>query len=250
MILGAEKGGTSFLYRSLCEHPLVGTASDKELHFFDTPKWTNRGLGWYRAQFPSSTRKDGRETITGEASPYYLFHPLAPHRTSMTVPNAKLIASLRNPVDRAYSAYHHRVRAGDEDLGFEEALEAEQERTSGELERMFSDETYHGRPYAKFSYLARGIYVEQLERWHEHFDPERLLVLKSEDLFADATGGLRRVHEFLGLPEHDLDVAATAPRRKKPRYQPMAAQTRERLEKYFEPYNRKLYDYLGVDFGW
>jgi Sulfotransferase domain len=251
LIIGTEKGGTSFLYWSLCQHPLVEAAAKKEVHFFDAPKWLRKSIGWYRAQFPASTRKDGRRVITGEASPFYLFHPLAPYRASRTVPNTKLIAVLRNPVDRAYSAYRHRVLAGQENLSFEEALEAEQKRTSGELEKLLSDESYHSRPYTKYTYRLRGIYVEQLERWHEYFDPEQLLVLRSEDLFTNPTGTLWRVHEFLDLPKHDLDMTAAMNMRNKGSYeQPMNPITRRQLEEYFEPHNQRLYEYLGEDFGW
>jgi hypothetical protein len=250
LIIGAEKGGTTFLYWALCQHPCVEAATEKELHFFDTPKWLKKGIGWYQAQFPAPMRKDGRTTITGEASPYYLFHHLAPYRASITVPNTKLIALLRNPVDRAYSAYRHRVRNGEEDLSFEEALEVEQERTSGELEKLLSDESYRSRAYAKYTYRLRGIYVEQLKRWHEHFDPDQLLVLRSEDLFTNPVGSLRRVQGFLDLPKHDIDITASMKGRNKGQSQPMASSTRRRLEDFFEPHNRKLYDYLGVDFGW
>ena len=251
LIIGAEKGGTSFLYWSLCQHPFVEAAARKELHFFDTRKWVVKGIGWYRAQFPASMWKDGRRVITGEASPYYLFHPLAPYRASKVVPNTKLIVVLRNPVDRAYSAYRHRVLAGQEDLSFEEALEAEQERTSGELEKLLSDDGYASYAYTKYTYRLRGIYVEQLERWHEHFDPEQILVLRSEDLFANPTGTLWRVHEFLDLPKHDIDTTAALIKSNKGSYeQPMNPITRRQLEEYFEPHNQRLYEYLGEDFGW
>jgi len=250
LIIGTEKGGTTFLYWALSQHPYVAPSTQKELHFFDSPKWLKKGTGWYQAQFPAPMRKDGKKVITGEASPYYLFHPQAPHRASITVPDTKLIALLRNPVDRAYSAYHHRVRNGEEDLSFEEALEAELERTSGELEKLISDGSYRSRPYAKYTYLLRGIYVEQLKRWHEHFDPEQLLVLRSEDLFTNPVEGVRRVQEFLGLPKHDIAITASTEGRNRRHYQPMAPSTRRRLEDFFEPHNRKLYGYLGVDFGW
>jgi Sulfotransferase domain len=251
LIIGAEKGGTTFLYWGLYQHPFVEAATSKELHFFDTRKWHVKGIGWYRAQFPASMWKDGRRVITGEASPYYLFHPLAPYRASKIVPNTKLIVVLRNPVDRAYSAYRHRVLAGQENLSFEEALEAEQERTSGELEKLLSDDGYASYAYTKYTYRLRGIYVEQLERWHEYFDPEQILVLRSEDLFTNPTGTLWRVHEFLDLPKHDIDTTAAMIKSNKGSYeQPMNPITRRHLEEYFEPHNQRLYEYLGEDFGW
>jgi Sulfotransferase domain len=246
LIIGTEKGGTSTLYWTLCQHPHVEPATKKEVHFFDSHRWFEKGVGWYRSQFSAPTWRDGRKVITGEATPYYLLHPFSPGRASTTVPDAKLIALLRNPIDRAYSAYRQRVKRGQESLSFEEALEVEEERTSGELEKMLADETYHNRVYPWYAYRARGIYVDQLKRWHEHFDPDQLLVLKSEDYFADPIGLVGRVHAFLGLPKSDIVIES----RKKRPYQPMDPATRRRLEGFFKPHNRRLYEYLGVDFGW
>src|SRR5215210_506392 len=167
LILGTEKGGTSTLYWTLCQHPLIEPATKKEVHFFDSRKWFEKDVRWYRSQFPALPPGDGPKTVTGEASPYYLLHPHTPRRAFVTVPEAKLIALLRNPVDRAYSAYRHKVRRGQETLSFEEALEEEEERTVGELGKMLADETYRSRAYPLYSYQARGIYVDQLIRWHE-----------------------------------------------------------------------------------
>jgi len=122
-------------------------------------------------------------TLTGEASPYYLFHPHAPRRMVETVPRARLITLLRNPVDRAYSHYQMIVRFGREPLTFEEALAAEQARLSGEVSKMLADERYQSFPHQYLSYLSRGIYVDQLMHWSKFFSDDQMLVLKSEDFF-------------------------------------------------------------------
>ncbi len=103
IIIGAMRGGTTSLYSYLTEHPSIGSAYMKEIHFFDV--FFNKGLYWYRSQFPSSVQKyyaehvQKRSFITGEASPYYLFHPHAPKRIAKTLPQVKLIVLLRNPVN-------------------------------------------------------------------------------------------------------------------------------------------------------
>ena len=105
IIIGTQRGGTTSLYSYLASHPSVGPASTKEVHFFDN-KYT-KGLAWYRAHFPSAIEKyyaehiQKRKFITGESSPYYLFHPHVPKRVAKDVPHAKFIVLLRNPVDRA-----------------------------------------------------------------------------------------------------------------------------------------------------
>ena len=246
VIIGAKKSGTTSLYRLLIQHPHVEPAAAKELHFFDT--LYEEGVEWYRQCFPPPRLKDGRQTVTGEATPYYLYHPHAARRMAEVVPQARLIALLRNPVDRAYSDYHHLVRSGREHLAFEEAIEAEEERLRGESEKMLEDEHYVSPNHQHFSYLARGLYADQLMRWSEFFDNEQMLVLKSEDFFKRPREGLKAVLDFLDLPEWEPESWG-AP--KKGGYEgEIDPKTRRRLEEYFEPHNQKLYEYLGTDFGW
>jgi hypothetical protein len=228
VIIGAQKGGTSFLYHLLTRHPLVEPAARKELHFFDNPERFDNGAGWYRRCFPQAGWKEGQRSITGEATPSYLFDPPVAKRMAGVVPQARLIALLRNPIDRAYSHYQMQVKRGTEPLSFEEAIE--QQHTS---------------------YVSRGIYVDQLLRWFEFFGKEQMLILKSEDFFERPVETLKVVLTFLDLPDWQPDASALQQRRHTGAYtQKMDPSTRRRLEAYFEPYNKRLYEYLGVDFGW
>ncbi len=248
LIIGAQKGGTTTLHSILEEHPHVVPATLKEVHYFDSRKFEQRGMGWYRTHFPRLEREDGRTLITGEASPYYLYHPLVPRRAARELPEVKLIALLRNPVDRAYSDYQHRLSDGIETLSFEGAIEAEAERIRGEKEKMFADESYVSRNLRRYAYLDRGVYVDQLREWHEFFGEEQLLVLKSEDLFKRTAETVERVLDFLGLSAWEREAFGKGKNRRS--YEPMSPRTRERLEAFFEPHNQRLYDYLGRDFGW
>jgi hypothetical protein len=251
VIIGGQRCGTTSLYNYLMEHPLVLPAFMKETHFFDTHY--HRGINWYRAFFPLAIHKKQSQQpgqqgfLTGESSPYYLFYPHAPSRLLQTIPQARLIALLRNPVERAYSHYHHEVNMGIEKLSFEDALQREEKELPAEAEKVWQDGNYRSFAYQNYSYLARGIYQEQLERWTKLFSRERLLVLKSEDLYDDPGGTLRKVAEFLDLPPWQLSTY-------KPynlaRYAPLDASTKERLMAYFEPHNQRLYEFLGVDLGW
>src|SRR5215217_8827850 len=130
VVIGTQKGGTSYFYSLLTEHPLVRRAAAKELHFFDN-KFAE-GVGWYRRCFSEGEQVDGHRTITGEASPSYLFDPQVPERMARIIPEAKLIALLRNPIDRAYSHYQMEVRRGREERSFEEATEEEMTSTEDE----------------------------------------------------------------------------------------------------------------------
>jgi hypothetical protein len=247
LIIGTQKGGTTFLYGILRRHPHFQAAVKKEIHFFDTPKF-NKGVDWYRTQFPPPQYENGQKVITGESSPYYMFHPHTARRAAEVVPQARLIALLRDPVERAYSDYQHKVRQETETLSFEEAIEAEEERLRGEKEKMLADEHYRSLNHRRHSYLSRGIYVDQLIEWHRHFDPAQLLILRSEDLFARPQETVKSVLKFLRLPERDLEL--TAGRNTGGYKESMAPAIRRQLQEYFEPHNQRLYDYLGRDFRW
>lgn len=249
LILGAEKAGTTFLYSFLQEHPDFRAAAKKEVHYFDSRKF-EFGPQWYRAQFPRQEGIGKRNTITGEASPYYLLHPLAAKRAYELMPDVKLIVLLRNPIDRAYSGYQHKVRDGVEPLSFEAAIEAEPERLAGERDKLINDGTYYSKNYRWYSYLTRGIYVDQIKRWQEYFAPNQFMIIKSEDFFEEPLSTLDRVCNFVGLQERQVNVRNPERSGKGAKYEPIKPEVRGRLETYFKPHNQRLYDYLGKDFGW
>jgi hypothetical protein len=245
LIIGTQKGGTTFLFDYLVQHPDVLPPLNKEIHYFDLN--FARGVTWYRARFPYSYQLRGR-AMTLDASPYYLAHPLVPQRVTDLLPGAKLIVLLRNPVDRAFSHYQHEVRGGRESLSFPQAIERESERLAGEEERLRQEPAYYSYNHHRYSYLLRGVYIEQLRRWARHFPRSQLLVLQSEWLFRDPAAATVAVQGFLGLRPQRFE-------RFEPSYQGnyergMSADLRTRLATYFEPYNRELYQWLGEEFDW
>jgi hypothetical protein len=250
IIIGAQKAGTSSLYRYLADHPLIEPAVAKEVHYFD---WHfHRGASWYRAHFPTvaarwRSRMQGRPLLTGEASPYYLFHPHAPQRVKALVPGAKLIVLLRDPVERTISAYHHQVRAGTESLSIAEALARESDRLSEDIARLAVDASHRGFAHRRFSYMARSVYAGQLEAWLRLFPREQLLILRSEDFFERPADVFAAVLQYLGLP-----AARTArfPRFNAAEYDDVDPAVRAELTRYFAPHNQRLYTLLGRDFGW
>src|SRR3712207_7034735 len=129
VIIGGKKCGTTFLYHLLGQHPLVEPPASKELHFFDA--LFDEGIAWYRQCFPAPRWANRRRTITGEASPY-IAHLHAPERMAQVIPKARLIALLRNPVERAYSDYQMAARKDREHKTFEEAIGLEDPAAAGE----------------------------------------------------------------------------------------------------------------------
>jgi hypothetical protein len=245
VIIGEKKCGTTFLYHLLGKHPLVEPAASKELHFFDVH--FDEGIEWYRRCFPPPKRRGARQTVTGEATPY-MSNRHAPGRMAQVVPEARLIALLRNPVERAYSDYQMVARKGRENETFEEAMRAVAKAHPPDGEGGDRAGSRDGR----HRYLFRSVYVDHLLRWMEFFDREQLLVLKSEDFFENPRETLEVVLEFLGLPEWEPEASELeGGKRNAGRYEKeMDPVLRKRLEEYFEPHNRRLYDFLGTDFGW
>jgi hypothetical protein len=258
LIIGAQRAGTTTFFDALRRHPDIApprsvdraVAWDKELHFFDEK--FEKGLDWYRSFFPLKALRDvrralGRDLIAGESTPYYLFHPAVPERVASAIPDMRLVVILRDPVERAYSHYQLMRRMGRERLSFEDALDAEEERLAGERERLLVDPSFRARHHRNHSYVSRGLYAEQLERWLTYFPREQLLVLAAEDLrtrggkvYAEALG-------FLGVRAHppsDLLLRNVAS------YEPPDPVIRERLERVFAEPNARLARLVGRDFDW
>ena len=265
LIIGAQRAGTTSLFRYLHAHPDVAGPSGgdaavwwaKETHFFDE-KFT-KGVDWYRSFFPlistrERRRRRGHDLQAGEATPYYMFHPAVPARVAAILPDVRLVALLRDPVERAYSHYQMMSRTGREKLDFEEALAAEPERLEGIEELILEGGSDRlpggGRPHHHHrhrAYFSRGLYAEQLERWLLHFAREQLLVLKTEDLNSNPAKTYARTLEFLGLREWKLK---DFPEYNKKPYSTLDPKTRARLEQRYAEPNARLEELLGERFAW
>jgi hypothetical protein len=250
LVIGGQRCGSTYIHDRLCEHPNIVPPLTKEINFFSIAY--RRGEDWYRGFFSKEAEDDpgrtnGNRMITGEASGY-VFHPLAPPRIAKHLPDAKLILLLRNPVKRAYSHYQHMRRVGQEDVEtFEEAIALEPERMRGETEREINDDPYFSYHRHHHSYLTRGIYADQLEWWFDAIPRERFMIFASEEFYSDLATVLRKVTDFLELP--DWTPAVHKPP-KQFGYEPLKDETRRELEEYFRPHNERLYEMLGVDLGW
>ena len=196
LVIGAQRSGTSSLYRALGAHPGAAPSFRKEVEYFS--RYHDRGVRWYRAHFPLAAGPGGRR-VAFEATPDYLLHPLAAARARALVPRAALVVLLRDPVARAWSHYQHMVRLGYENLPFDDALAAEEERLAPDLARLDDDPDHDPKALLRYSYAARGRYAGQLARWLDAYPRERLLVVRSEDLFAEPGPTLARIAGHLGL---------------------------------------------------
>jgi O-antigen/teichoic acid export membrane protein len=249
LLIGTKRGGTTSLAAYLHDHPDVAPlfpriAVPKGVRYFDDHYV--EGPRWYRSHFPSSfARRGGR--IAGEATAHYLFDPRAAERAHRLVPNARIIALLRDPVERAYSHHRERTRQGFETLSFEEALAAEPGRLAGEIERMLADPAYVSFEREHHSYRAQGCYIEYLPAWIDRFGRERVLVIVSEDFFEDPAREYERALGFLGLDPHEPTYEA---HNLHPMQRGIEPAVREELDAFYEPFTRRLEAYLGLELPW
>ncbi|WP_067822307.1 sulfotransferase domain-containing protein [Actinomadura kijaniata] len=253
LMVGTQRGGTTSLFRSLAEHPgIVQPNFHKGVHYFDVNY--HRGPRWYQGHFP--TRAAARRRAAGttdrplafESAGYYMHHPLAPERIARDLPGVKLLVLLRDPVERAFSAHKHELARGFEtESSFERALELEESRLAGEVERIRADHRYLSHSHRHHSYVDRGRYADQIERLFALFGRERVLVLFAEDFFAEPEPHYDRIIDFLGLPHWR---PARFERHNARPGSPMPEAVRTRLTEHFEPYDTRLAELLGEVPAW
>ncbi len=251
MIIGAQKAGTTSLFSWLTQHADVIGPRTKELHFFDR-RWADSDIGDYWAEFPLRVRIDAaarvrrRTVVTGEATPYYLFHPLVPQRVHSVLPEVKLIVVLRDPVQRAISHYWHEVRQGRESLSLEDALAAEADLIAPDLDRVARGQE-PSRLLPRKSYVARGRYAEQLDRWAAHFSPSQMLILSFADLVSQPLSVDRKTLEFIGV-DPDASPPPTFETQNAGSRKPTLPETVEWLTDQFAVPNAQLAERYGVVF--
>lgn len=257
IIAGAMRSGTTALNSYLREHPEVAVAPRKEVHFFDS--FYERGVDWYREQFPGSESA----RVVGEATPNYMYSTTALDRIRDTLPDVKLIVMLRNPIDRAYSHYWHDRARGKTTGDFGDNVRRE----------LDGDQGLH--------YIGRGRYRTQIESILERFPPTSLHVEVFEDMVARPEDVYSSVCQFIGVDEsfrpsrlgvpvnnftefRSLALRRTSQRlpgrlkqvvgrintKRKTSYPPMAEKLRALLAQEFEQANQGLEEIVGRDLRW
>ncbi|NEO53070.1 MAG: tetratricopeptide repeat protein [Okeania sp. SIO3B5] len=241
IIIGTIKGGTSSLYFYLTKHPSILPAVEKEMHFFDAN--FHKGIDWYLSQFPAIPEQ--QNFVTGEATPNYMYSVEAANKLFSYFPKIKLIAILRNPIERAVSHYYMDKRLGQEQRSFAEVIAAETKI----LQKMINQSQGNANLLQgkKTRYLGLGLYLSFIQEWMNIFPREQLLILKSEDMYENPEATTKQVFDFLGLPNYQLlEYKNYYPGS----YPPINASLRHQLSEFFQPHNQKLEEYLGIKFNW
>lgn len=265
LIIGAQRSGTTSLFQVLRRHPQIFIPDVKEVNFFFHDNHYRRGVEYYQSYFAEAPDDAAK---VGEASPGYICKPGTAQRIHELLPQVKLIAVLRNPVDRAYSQYWDNRRFLYEHLSFEQTMEV-----------ALTTQYRHGER----GYFSRGAYINHIENYLEFFRQDQLLVLLFDELKQDPAATFRRCFEFLGVdpgfrcpemtqasnssmvwdnpvhsfflrrnkyqkwvPKHWIKQVCRGPLVKR-KYPPMSRKARERLVEFYRPLNRELGRFLGRD---
>lgn len=257
-IIGCKRGGTTSLFNYLVRHPGIrhmypqvrGTKSTD--YFFKGGDHSER---WYRSHFPSEryrskeARSLGYRPLSGEASPYYVWDPRVAGKARAVAPDVRSILLLREPVRRAWSHYQERVQNGVEPLSFAQALDAEDSRLEGELEKMYADPNYYSAAHDFYSYRSRGEYAPQIRNWLEHFPREQLLVIYAEDLYRDTENTFGQVCDFLSLPRMSMETKKTFNATWRTKDLPPEAET-ARLRAHYAPLRAEVEELVGRAAPW
>jgi hypothetical protein len=192
LIIGAQKAGTTSLYRYLVQHPALYFSDVKEVNYFVLDHLYAKGESYYHAYF----RRYRGQPVVGSAYVHLLPCAKAAARVKAYNPGMKLVVLLREPVDRAWSAYHYALRNGWEDSRnrFADCIALEPGRLAKEQYDL--------------AYFYNGLYHRHLTHWLSHFDRSQLLLLRLDDLRAGPAAELDRLFGFLGLPPAAIDTTA------------------------------------------
>jgi hypothetical protein len=269
LIIGSQKAGTTTLFHILKQHPEVYMSKKKEINFFFHEGLFNKGIMYYETFFQNLPLD---KQIVGEASPGYLCHPESPIRIHKFLPNVKLLITVRNPIERAYSQYWDNRRRLSESLTFHETIDK------------YLDDSYEP---GKIGYFSRGVYIKYINTYLEYFTHEQIKVMLFEDLITDPSGFYREIFRFLNVkPDFRIDDISKTynpsslwdnpfynfffsnPHHHKYlhrslkrflfwgkkvvyKYPDMSVKDRKRLNEFYEPWNKELSDYLGRElFMW
>jgi len=251
LIIGARKAGTRALLTYLDMHPHV-MAARREIHFFDDDENYSQGMEWYRKKMPYSFPG----VLTIEKTPAYFVCDLAPERVKRMNSSMKLILIVRDPIDRAVSDYLQiRENKLAKNKPYETFDNLAVDHETGEVRR-------------EYNALKRSVYYHHMKHWLVHFPLEQFHIIKAEDLVSDPMNTLHSVETFLGLEhritedlfyfnktrgfycirnETEQKCLAESKGRKHPVIDPFV---RQKLQKFFLPFNRKFYNLVRRNFGW
>lgn len=239
VVVGAQKAGTSALFKMLAKHPSIIPPVVKELNFFNREKAYARGPGHYAKMLPVRPIR-GKGWTTMDITPGYLYHPKAAERIHRALPNAVIVVILRDPVARAYSDWNM-FRQFKGHPKYDHLYDARP------FEQAIREELELGAPPSRTSYLSRGYYAEQLERYYTHFSREQVLVFPYPRFKKEPSPIVSDICSAAGLePMVGVGSLKNIKDNVRPYLNPIPEALRDELAAYFKPHQEALWELLGT----
>ena len=182
VIIGAQKSASTFMHMCLAEHPQVYMPMD-EIPYFESPDFKEQPISSLEKLFSGHEQK-----MLGIKRPSYIGKPEVPGNITQSIPNAKLIAVLRNPIDRAISSYYHNVNNN-----FVPARSVEKGM------KLLLDGAYENKYKRAHEIIEFGLYYKYLKDYKLFFERNQILILLHEDIIEDKLGALKKAYDFLGI---------------------------------------------------
>ena len=263
IVIGAQKGGTTALFTYLSNHPGTVPPSMKEINFFSCPSRYACGLDFYHSHFAREDASN-RGLLTFDVTPDYLVSPVAADRIARYDPGMKLIAMLRDPIHRAYSAWHmyrgYQERDPEWFFGWMQHCDEQYDRSEFQprgpaFGRSFEDdvvaelEARSAGRQIEMPFLSHGFYHRQLSAYLSSFERRQLLVVCSEEFFARTTAVFRSVEEFVGLRGR-VDAERLEPVFVNEYDKRVPARAVDILKSVYDEENKALYSLVGKELPW
>jgi hypothetical protein len=262
LIIGAQKSGTTALFSYLIQHPQIKGAKSKEVHFFNSATRYDLGRNFYRSQF----EQGAFNTFYLDASPSYLVNPDACARIFEYNPKIKMIAILRNPIDRAFSAwnmYRTRYRSnrewfftdwlsligGDPNVFIRRSPQETEDFTRYIINEINNQQIYPQKSI-EAPVLMHGLYAKQINRFLKLFSEDQLLLVEAVDLQKNPQRTLKKIEGFLGIDAWSWDHADLKPVFEGTYFSEMSPEARALLTEYYRPHNEQLFETIGRRFNW
>lgn len=264
IIIGSQKSGTTSLHYYLNHHPYLVGSKPKEIHYFD--KWINYGydLNWYQNHFKTIPSK---KVLFFESSPNYIYHKEVARLIKKYYPTIKLILILRNPIDRAYSAwnmyremyeknkpdfskrkgrvprepnyiYKYLMKDRNQFPDFSEAIQIEL--------KLLNQKNVPKEP----AILRRGFYVDQIRNYLQIFPRKNLYIIGFKDLTINTKKVLNNLDNFLGVPEYHYNQIKNEPKGQRKYQKKMESKEREFLIDFYHQKNIELFELLKFEPNW
>jgi hypothetical protein len=266
LIIGAQKAGTVALVNYLRKHPLLSSPR-KEVNYFNTNNY-KLGLDWYSKQFNPSLKK----TFYFEKTPEYIYYPEAPERIKKFNPDIKMIAILREPVERAFSGWNHYKKYFFNEPNYSKELLIKRLLLSESIDQHKPMVDFlNRRKYPEFeeiveeemdlinnnifqynpSFVRRGIYSEQIGRYYRYFDKSQLLILDSNELIQNPNKTMNQVYNFLEVTDYvSYSDSYSIEHSSEYKGKRIEEKVKKRLKEFYKPYNEKLFELINKQYNW